>query len=120
MTLGDLGPILGNEECKHETVTYYNGIEGVYAVCHACHGHFWNPELPEGAEVIDLMDWGDDEEPTECAHGVPIEDDCATCDEMTERWRAYLYASNGSVAECSRPADAGDRNPAGAETPKEE
>ena len=112
--LGDLGPVLGTPECAHETVTYYTGVEGIYAVCHACMGHFWDAKPPEGAEVIDLMAMGDDDE-NECAHGVPVEDDCETCDELTARYLRHLATfADESDTERSRPADAGDQNPAAA------
>lgn len=52
--LGPLGPILGNESCAHESVRYFNGIEGVYGVCARCGGHFWYAVVPDGAEVTDL------------------------------------------------------------------
>ncbi len=53
--LGERGPILGNDECKHEVLRYYQGIEGLYAVCGQCFGHFWDPEIPDDAKIIDLV-----------------------------------------------------------------
>lgn len=87
--LGEIGPILGSTECTHETVIYYDGVEGIYAVCRACGGHFWGPTVPDGAEVIDLMSWDDDT--TECSHGVALEAECRECAALTERARAYGF-----------------------------
>lgn len=87
--LGPLGPILGTNECAHTVVTYYDsGYVGVYAVCHACGGHFWNTVVPEGAEVIDLMAMAD-EAPDECSHGIPIDEDCTDCEELTRQMHEY-------------------------------
>lgn len=52
--LGERGPILGDDICKHENVRYYNGIEGPYAVCAQCGGHFWDPKIPDDTEVTNL------------------------------------------------------------------
>jgi len=90
--LGSLGPILGDETCKHEVTTFYTGYEGIYAVCHACGGHFWDAKPPEGVEVIDLMAFVD-EPPNECSHGIAIDEDCADCERLTARMRAYGLSS---------------------------
>ena len=87
--LGPLGPILGDEACPHIAVSYYNGIEGVYGVCAACRGHFWYATPPAGVEVIDLDGPDDDPVPDECSHGIPVEDDCEQCEELTRAQRAY-------------------------------
>lgn len=52
--VGSRGPILGNDECKHEERRWYNGIEGVYAVCQQCGAHFWDDDPPSGVEIVDL------------------------------------------------------------------
>ena len=64
MTDDRLGPILGDDRCAHEQRSWYQGFEGVYAVCGRCGGHFWAAEPPAGAEIVDLNTW-DDEEPDE-------------------------------------------------------
>lgn len=92
---GELGPILGNETCKHETVTLYNGVEGVYAVCHACFGHFWDAAVPDGAEVIDLMTYDTGEDlPEECVHGTTRDKVCADCEALTARYFAHMNGTD--------------------------
>ncbi len=43
---GELGPILGRTECSHTKLRWFDGIEGVYAVCTRCGGHLWNRVPP--------------------------------------------------------------------------
>jgi nucleoside 2-deoxyribosyltransferase len=58
--IGPRGPILGTDECPHtpEWLRWYNGIDGVYAVCQpllgGCFSHFWGLEPPEDVKIIDL------------------------------------------------------------------
>lgn len=54
--LGPIGPIMGDNECEHEFVRYYDSpYHGdIYAVCGKCAGHFWDVKIPEDAKIIEL------------------------------------------------------------------